>query len=171
MRLSTSLRIFLLLALIACNTGCDQVSKAMVRQQIDTHEVITVIEPYFVLTKVENTGAAMSAFAGLPEIPKVLLLQVFPILLLSLLFVWVIRMKKQPWLLSIAICCYIGGGLGNIWDRLLYGSVTDFMFIHVGVFKTGIFNFADVSVMVGTALLFIYAIQEQRNKRVEPIAG
>ncbi|HAA10548.1 MAG TPA: signal peptidase II [Cytophagales bacterium] len=168
MRLSTSFRILLLLALIAFNTGCDQVSKAMVRQQIAPDEVITVIEPYFVLTKVENTGAAMSAFSNLPQVPKILVLQVLPLVLLTLLFVWVIRMKKQPWLLSIAICFYIGGGLGNIWDRLLYGSVTDFMFIHVGLFKTGIFNFADVSVMVGTALLLIYAIQEQRSKRMEP---
>ena len=51
----------------------------------------------------------------------------------------------------------IGGGLGNIFDRALYGSVTDFLHIDFGLFQTGIFNMADVSVMVGVFTILLYS--------------
>ena len=47
----------------------------------------------------------------------------------------------------------IGGGIGNIYDRFVYGSVTDFFHIDFVIFQTGIFNMADVSVMVGMFIL------------------
>ena len=54
----------------------------------------------------------------------------------------------------IGFCCIIGGGVANVYDRIVYKSVTDFFHIDLGgVFKTGIFNVADMSVMLGMGLL------------------
>jgi signal peptidase II len=56
----------------------------------------------------------------------------------------------------IGLCFIIGGGVGNLFDRILYGSVTDFLYVKFGIFQTGIFNMADVSIMAG---LFIILLQ------------
>ena len=61
----------------------------------------------------------------------------------------------------IGFCLIIGGGIANIYDRILYGSVTDFLFIDLGgIFKTGIFNIADLSVTTGM-LLFLLKSKEK----------
>ena len=53
----------------------------------------------------------------------------------------------------LGLACVLGGGIGNLYDRVLYGSVTDFLHIDFGLFQTGIVNLADVSIMVGAGLL------------------
>ena len=58
--------------------------------------------------------------------------------------------KSLSNLTSLGICFVVGGGLGNIYDRLIYGSVTDFLHINFVIFQTGIFNMADVSIIAGT---------------------
>ena len=55
----------------------------------------------------------------------------------------------------IGLCFVIGGGVGNLLDRILYGSVTDFLYLKFGIFQTGIFNMADVSIMTGMFLIFL----------------
>ena len=49
----------------------------------------------------------------------------------------------------------IGGGIGNIYDRILYSSVTDFLYLEFGKLHTGIFNMADVSVVIGVLLILV----------------
>ena len=55
----------------------------------------------------------------------------------------------------IGLCFVIGGGVGNLLDRIVYGSVTDFLYLKFGIFQTGIFNMADVSIMTGMFLVFL----------------
>ena len=62
----------------------------------------------------------------------------------------------------IGFCFIIGGGIGNIYDRILYGSVTDFLFIDLGgVFKTGIFNIADLSVTTGMIMILLMSFRSK----------
>ena len=58
----------------------------------------------------------------------------------------------------------IGGGIGNIYDRLVHGSVTDFMHINFGLFQTGIFNMADVSITTGM-FIFLYQSYSRQKSR------
>ena len=53
----------------------------------------------------------------------------------------------------IGLCFMIGGGVGNVVDRVRYSSVTDFLHIDLGIVSTGVFNMADVSIMTGITLL------------------
>ena len=146
----------LIIVLILCSTiGCDQVSKIIVRKHVGTYEKIGLIAHYFTLTKVENTGAFLSLGNTLPQPFKALLLVVLPMLALGFALVYLFTQTTLSSMRIVGICFIIGGGVGNIYDRLMYGSVTDFLHIDLGIVQTGVFNIADVAVMAGIILLFL----------------
>jgi signal peptidase II len=147
------LKLAAIFTIISLNIGCDQVSKIIVREKIDYNAQIKVIDKFLTLTKIENSGAFLSLGDNLPTLLKTILLLLLPIgaLLYGLFYV---SAKNSLSKLSIfGICCVIGGGIGNIYDRILYGSVTDFLHMDFILFETGIFNLADVSVMIGMFIL------------------
>lgn len=149
------LRIALLLLIVVANIGCDQLSKNTVRKNISAGESIELMGSHLVLMNVENTGAFLSLGDSLASPIRILLLSVLPLLALTAGVIFLIISQRQSILFLVALSFIIGGGIGNIIDRMLYGSVTDFLFIHYGIFKTGIFNLADVSIMAG--VFFIVA--------------
>lgn len=155
MKLKKLLRYAALLLLISINVGCDQISKSVVRDNIAYHESVQLIEDHVMLTKVENSGAFLSLGDNLEPAVKQWVLLVFPTLMLLGAFLALFYWKNSSKTTLFALCCVIGGGVGNVFDRIVYGSVTDFMFIQAGFFKTGIFNFADVSITLGTLMLFM----------------
>lgn len=152
------------LIVILSNISCDQITKEHAREHISEQEIINVIEDNFVLTKVENTGAALSLGENLSPNAKLLLLQLLPLLVLILMFIYIIRKQKISHSRVLALSFIIGGGVGNIYDRILYGSVTDFMYLELGAVHTGIFNMADVSVVVGVSLLLIPLLITETKK-------
>ncbi len=150
------IKIVISLFLILSNISCDQITKDKVREGISIFETIPVIGNNFVLTKVENRGAAWSIGKSLPPVLKIVFLQVFPIIVLLFLFVYIVREKMISKLNLIGFSFIIGGGLGNIYDRILFNSVTDFMYLEYGGIKTAVFNMADVSVLFGLFLVLIH---------------
>jgi signal peptidase II len=80
---------------------------------------------------------------------KLILLVIIPSLLLAWATIFVLTKQNFSTRALVGIAFIIGGGLGNLYDRVVHGSVTDFLHIDFGVFQTGIFNMADVSIMVG----------------------
>ncbi len=148
------LRFAAILLLVSINIGCDQVSKFAVRNNLDYHENISLLDDNVVLTKVENSGAFLSLGDSLSPLAKSLLLTLLPTLTLTLLLVWLFRNNPGRWAL-FGLCCIVGGGIGNIYDRIAYGSVTDFLYIEYGFFRTGIFNMADVSITAGTLVVVL----------------
>jgi len=113
------------------------------------------------LTKVENSGTFLSLGDDFSPLAKTLLLNLMPALTMLGLLFWLFQ-GGMGLGMALGICCIIGGGIGNIFDRVAYGSVTDFLYIHLGFFRTGIFNFADVSITFG--VLFIIALQIWRRE-------
>jgi len=148
-------RKLLILLVICCNIGCDQLSKDLVRKHVAPGEFIHLVQDYFILTNVENTGAALGLGKDLAPLPKQLLLNVLPLAVLLYICYRIFRRNRIALGLGMAFAFIIGGGIGNLIDRFLYSSVTDFFFARASFFKTGIFNMADVSVTVG-ALLLLY---------------
>lgn len=155
MKIKTFLRTLLIVAVLASNVGCDQISKNIVRQNISYHEQIFLIDDYLTLTKTENTGAFLGLGDSLPEPLKLFLLTILPLLLLGFSLIFLIKKKNLSYLAVLGICFMIGGGMGNIYDRIMYGSVTDFLHIDFVIFQTGIFNMADVSIMLGTFFILL----------------
>jgi len=161
-----------ILVIIMANIGCDQVAKHIVRQKMDTYQSISFMHDHFTLLRTENTGAFLSLGDHIYAPVKFVLLSLLPLLVLVGGVVFLVGNKSLSKIPLICGCFIIGGGIGNIYDRLLYGSVTDFMHIGFGVFQTGIFNMADVSVMVGVlGLLAYYYIRSRgvKNQEIEPI--
>jgi len=152
------LKIFTSLLVIGSNLGCDQITKEKVRAGITENEVIRIIGDHFILTKVENTGAALSLGANLNPVLKTIILQIFPLVVLCFLFGYIVKEASISRLNLIGLSFIIGGGIGNIYDRILHNSVTDFMYLELGSLHTGIFNMADVSVMVGMALILLNTV-------------
>lgn len=157
----SNIRIILLLAMVALNIGCDQVSKQIVRKNIVENETVQLIGNHFILTKVENTGAFLSAGNQLPDTTRVMLLTLLPVIVLGYGLFYLIYKNNLPKLMQVGLCLLIGGGIGNVYDRIRYGSVTDFLHLDLGLFRTGIFNLADVSIMTGIGLLFLYSIKKK----------
>jgi len=144
-------RTLLILIIVIGNIGCDQVTKTIVRNNIGEREVIS-LGKHFLLTKVENTGAFLSLGDSLSEFTRTLLLSALPVLLLALGFYYLVTNKNISKTKLIGFSFVIGGGLGNIFDRIVHGSVTDFMHINFKFFQTGIFNMADVSIVFGVLI-------------------
>ena len=66
----------------------------------------------------------------------------------------------------IGFCCIVGGGIANVFDRFMYGSVTDFLHIDLGgVFRTGIFNIADLSVTTGMIMILLASFLYRKPKQ------
>ncbi|MFD2583032.1 signal peptidase II [Pedobacter vanadiisoli] len=159
-----TLRWSVLLLLLALNFGCDQISKKIVRANISDYEHISIIKGHFTLTKVENTGAFLSLGDEMPYIFRLVILTGLPLLFLGYGLYFLFAKRNLTITMQIALCFLIGGGIGNLYDRIVHGSVTDFMHMDFYLFQTGVFNFADISIMIGIGILLIQSI---KNKAVQ----
>ncbi len=160
-RLGSSARSYLdsfsircIILFIISNIAIDQISKVIVRANIASREVIELIGDKFILTNVYNRGAFLGMGSDMNDTLRLILLLILPTLVLSYLIYYIIVNKDLDKLSTIALSCIAGGGIANVFDRISYGKVTDFFFIDLGgVFKTGIFNVADMSVTFGMIVL------------------
>ena len=148
--------------LVLLNIGCDQISKNMVRKNVEYQEHISLINDNFILTKVENEGAMLGFGSELSPILKLVFLKSVPIIVLLILLYRILQKPKMNKWLVFAFACVIGGGIGNLIDRIVHGQVTDFFLIDLGFFKTGIFNMADVSVTMGALMILFLSISNRK---------
>jgi signal peptidase II len=146
-------RVAIILTLVFLNVSCDQLSKKMVRNKLDSNERIQVINDNLILTKVENSGAAYSFGSNWNPIIKGIILKIIPAIVLLVLLVMTLLRTEYPKIVMIGFTFVIGGGIGNVFDRIVYGSVTDFLYIDLGFFATEIFNMADVSIVIGALII------------------
>lgn len=168
MKFSRSLSIILL---IVANIAIDQVSKIVVRANIEPRtetsygEVINVIGDAFILTNVENKGAFLGMGSDLNDTLRVLLLLILPVVVLGFVLFYIFKNKSLDRLSLIGFCFIIGGGIANVFDRIVYGSVTDFFHIDLGGgIRTGIFNVADMSVTSGMIMLVIASFINRKKE-------
>ena len=161
-------RIVLILTLIILNIGCDQFSKKMVRDQVEFRSTTEIIGEKFILTNVENAGAFLGMGSELNPIVKTILLLILPIAVLLFVLRYLLTKNDIDKLTVIGLSFIVGGGIGNMYDRILYGQVTDFFHIDLGgIFKTGIFNMADVSVMVGMGFILLAGLTSKKKKEIQ----
>jgi signal peptidase II len=164
--MNISKRSFFIIVLVIINIAIDQISKFWVRANVEVHSETEIFGQKFILTNVENKGAFLGFGSDLNPTVKIILLLILPIIVLGLVLFHVIKERSMDRFSLVGYCCVIGGGIANVFDRVVYGSVTDFWHIDLGgVFKTGIFNIADVSVTTG--LIMIIVASFVHRKKVE----
>lgn len=161
MKQKRMMRLIFLAFVLVLNIGCDQISKNIVRNNISEYEHISVIKDRFTLTKVENSGAFLSLGDNMPYIFRLIILSGLPIVFLGYGLYFLFTKQNLPKTFQIALCFLIGGGIGNLYDRIVHGSVTDFMHMDFKIFQTGVFNFADISIMIGVGILLFQSIKSK----------
>lgn len=165
MKLKPSIRVIFLAFFLLLNIGCDQVTKNIARNRISEYEQISIIKNRFTLIKVENSGAFLSLGEQMPYIFRLIILTGLPILFLGYGLYFLFAKRNLPLSMQIALCFLIGGGIGNLYDRVVHGSVTDFMHMDFYIFQTGVFNFADISIMIGIGILLVQSIKAKLNQQ------
>jgi signal peptidase II len=162
-----SARIRLIMILIVANIAADQVTKVLARKHIEYNERIEIIGDYLIFTKVENTGAFLGMGSELSPTLRILTLLVLPTLVMLGILYYLIRTKDLTKYSIWGLSFIVGGGLGNIYDRMVYGSVTDMLFLDFQFAHTGIFNVADMSVMIGTGLVLLEHFLHKKKEAPE----
>ncbi len=163
---TTIKRIGIVLIVIIANILLDQVTKNMALEQLAGQPSTYYLNDMFVLTFVENDGAFLSLGSNMNPTLQFILLKALPVIMLLLLSFYTLFSKELNKYQVIALSFILGGGISNIYDRLLYGKVIDFMNMGIGELRTGIFNFADVSIMVGIGI-FLFSNFLGKKKQVE----
>jgi signal peptidase II len=158
-------RTLFILFILALNVGCDQATKSMMREHITFYDQYHFLHGHFTLLHVENTGAFLSFGDSLVNPYRFILLSLLPVLALLGALVYIIVNRNFSIVRLTGIILIIGGGMGNIYDRIAKGSVTDFMHISYGIIQTGVFNMADVSIMIGMTMILVDSMIKRNNTR------
>lgn len=143
----------------------DRITKSLAVKYLYDIDTYPVIEDVLHFTYVENTGAAF----GILKDSRWLFMTVSVIAIL-IIAAWLIKYGGDDAFLSVCLSMVLGGGIGNMIDRVLYGYVVDF--IDVRLINFAVFNIADSFVTVGAFLMIIYLLRDlilqSRNKKSAP---
>jgi signal peptidase II len=154
-------RVIVLIVVLLITVGCDQTTKSVAQSQLRYAEPISLFNNMVLFKYAENPGAFLSLGAGLsPAVQQWIFIIVVALILLALLLYILKNLQKLPLMVLIALALFLGGGIGNLIDRLLNeGRVIDFMNIGVGNLRTGIFNVADMALMAGLAIMVLFGFR------------
>jgi signal peptidase II len=141
----------------------DRLSKLYVRASFAPWDVRVVIPRVFNIVHAENPGAAFSMLADAPPWVRAVLLVGVSVVVMAIVGVLLWRLpKKAGWLISTSLALVFGGALGNLWDRVLRGSVTDFLQVFIGSYEFPAFNVADSAITIGAALLVLDLLKDRK---------
>jgi len=156
----------------------DQVTKAIVRVSFDLHESMSVLGDFFRLTYVENSGMAFGISFG-----RSAFFTIFAAIASLAILIYLYKMRGEKKSAQVALALILGGAIGNLIDRVLFGKVVDFMDcdffnIHLAAKKIfffnfpgyamdrwPVYNFADAAVTIGMVILIIMVVFETEKKK------
>jgi len=153
-------RRLLLLAVSAVIVLLDRLTKHWIVTHIEEGDAIVVIRHVFRLTHVRNPGAAFSLFVDSPR-PTLThwILTAFSLIAGGIIFFVILRYGRRLTPTMVALALILGGTIGNVWDRIRFGMVTDFLEVHVVHYHWPDFNVADSAIVVGGMLLILDALR------------
>jgi len=136
----------------------DQLTKFIVDRSMPLHHSIPIIDGFFNLTYVRNTGAAFGIFSGSAELFRRPFLIVMSILASLFIVTMMKRLAETETGLITGLSFILGGAIGNLIDRVFYGEVIDFLDVYWRDYHWPAFNVADsfITIGVGIMLFFLY---------------
>lgn len=147
------------LALAALIFIVDRFTKIMIEKHFSVYDTLTVVPGFFDLVHTKNRGAAFGMFSEGDGFWRSALLIGVSVAVLCFISYMLLLPGRGGFpaskLTSIGLALVMGGALGNIYDRIAYGMVTDFLEFYYGSFRFAAFNIADSAITVGAALLII----------------
>jgi signal peptidase II len=168
------LKAVLILVIVLASIGCDQATKQIARARLMDGRTrsagygstrsgntpyggtVFLVDSILVLHYVENEGGFLSLGARLPRPVRTVTFVAFPLLILFWIIFSLARNKETGWTFIVGFSFIAGGGFGNLIDRLFRdGRVSDFLILGIGSVRTGVFNLADLWVLIGCLLLVV----------------
>ena len=138
----------------------DQITKFVILQKFVLHETLYVTS-FFNLVYVRNAGAAFSLFADAGGWQRFFFIGVAVVA--SAWVVWLLRRHPEQTLFCLALAMILGGAVGNLIDRVIFGSVVDFVQVHYAGYFFPAFNVADSAITVGAGLLLWDGFRPQQR--------
>jgi signal peptidase II len=147
----------------------DRLTKLWIVGHLPEGDAIVVIRHVFRITHVRNPGAAFSMFTDSPR-PSLThwILTLFSLAAGAVILFVILRYGRRLTPTMVALALILGGTLGNVWDRIRFGMVTDFLEVHIVHYHFPDFNVADSCIVIGGILLVLDAL---RTPRPEPSSG
>jgi signal peptidase II len=149
-----------MLSLVASAVAVDQVIKWLVETRLPFHELVPVI-PMFALYRTWNEGIAFSLLGGLPDTA---LLALTGLVIIFVLYLWW-RTPSGRGIAHLGFALIIGGALGNLVDRAVYGHVVDYILFHTESWSFAVFNLADAFISIGAGLIVLDEVVATLNER------
>jgi signal peptidase II len=146
-------------AIIAAVVVLDRITKNYIRMRVSSWDMFPVIPGFFNIVHTENPGAAFGALSESSGPWRSVFLVGISLVVMTIIgaILWRparVAMSDTP-LLRVGLALVFGGALGNLWDRLLHGTVTDFLQFFFGSYEFPSFNAADSAITIGAGLLIL----------------
>jgi signal peptidase II len=143
----------------------DRLTKWAIAQTLPVEDAVNIIPGFFRLTHLENTGAAFSLFADSPSPFRTTLLIGFSVAALAVVSVLLWKDRSVFHSGTLALSLILGGAVGNLWDRVSDGKVTDFLDFYIGAHHWPPFNVADSAIVIGALLLFLRMLRKDHRSQ------
>jgi signal peptidase II len=152
--MSSLKRLLLVVLVLVSGVGCDQAAKAVARSVLPESGAWSFLGDTVRLELVQNPGAFLSLGASLPEGWREAIFLVGGGGMLLGLLGYVLFSRSLSRVATVGLALILAGGVGNLVDRLRYGGVVvDFLNVGIGPLRTGIFNVADMAILVGVLVV------------------
>ena len=139
----------------------DQLSKFIVGRTMPLNHSIPIIGNVFSLTYIRNTGAAFGILAGSDAAFRLPFLIFFSLLAIGFIGMMLRRLPESEKGLITALTFILGGAIGNLVDRVVYGEVIDFLDFYWSRFHWPAFNFADSFITMGVMITFYHLLHSK----------
>ncbi|MFQ5649699.1 MAG: signal peptidase II [bacterium] len=140
----------------------DQISKLLVRFYFEYGKQHKIIGEWVSLTFIENRGMAFGIQFGGQTF-----FTVFSLLATVVIFIYIVRAREERVMLRLSLTLILGGAVGNLIDRFLYGGVVDFIDVRVGGIDWPIFNIADSAVTIGMVMLLTMILFDKSPQKAD----
>ena len=125
-----------------------------------TYAAPKAVFPGFNLTLLYNYGAAFSFLDNSSKTWQVFFLSAIAIIVIIALLIWMVRIPRTQHMLPLGLCLIVGGAIGNLYDRIAYGYVIDFLDFYIKNYHWPAFNIADSAICVGAFLVIISSFRK-----------
>ena len=143
------------LAIVIVIVILDQVTKALVKARVPLHESVTVIQGFFDLTHVRNTGAAYGFLDNVDFPYKAAVMVVVALIALVAVASYALTLPATQRISRYGLALILGGAVGNLIDRATMGYVVDFVDVYWRGWHFWAFNVADSAITVGVVLMLV----------------
>ncbi|MGB5684376.1 MAG: signal peptidase II [Candidatus Electrothrix sp.] len=164
------IRFFIIMALVVVG---DQLTKLWILDNFALYDSRVIIPGFFNLTFLRNSGAAFGILSGMPLLWRQIFFISIAVVALVALVLMQRKMGKENAWYTLCFALIGGGAVGNVIDRVLYGSVVDFLDFYVKGYHWPAFNVADSGILVGVTIFLVLQILEgdgeEKQKEEKPV--